>query len=131
MTNNQSQDRNRTFRRSMLRARFQSLFWAVFLEKKKKNKFSLTDLADAIDIHKSYVSRSFTNPPNWQIDKISDFADALGLDLEICAVDRVTGEVFTPQGKKSSFTVTGPQGSIPETRTSSTPTIIFKQEVHG
>jgi hypothetical protein len=115
----------------MLRARFQSLFWAVFLDKKKKNKFSLTDLADMIGIHKSYVSRSFTNPPNWQIDKISDFADALGLDLEICAVDRETGEVFTPQGKKNSFSVTGPQGSFFETRTSPIPTITIKQEVHG
>lgn len=131
MTDNQSQDRNRTFRRSILRARFQSLFWAVFLDKKKKSNFSLTDLADAIGIHKSYVSRSFTNPPNWQIDKISDFADALGLDLEICAIDRTTGEVFTPQGKKSSFNVTGPLEITLETRTLPTRTITFEKEVNG
>lgn len=89
----------------MLRAKFQSLFWAVFLEKKKKSGLKLTELADTLGVNKSYVSRSFSKPPNWQIDKIADFADALDLDLEICAVDKVSGEVFTPQGKKSVFTV--------------------------
>lgn len=131
MTDNQSQDRNRRFRRSMLRARFQSLFWAVFLDKKKKSKFSLTELADAIGIHKSYVSRSFTKPPNWQIDKISDFADALNLDLEICAVDRATGEVFTPQGKRNNFTLRGPQETSSQVRTSQTHTVTIEKAIRG
>ena len=125
------QDRNRQFRRSMLRARFQSLFWAVLLDKKQKSKFTLTDLAEAIGIHKSYVSRSFTSPPNWQIDKISDFSDALGVDLEICAVDRHTGEIFTPQGKKTSFSLTTGDQSVPQTKTATMPTLTFEKEVQA
>lgn len=133
MTDNQNQDRNRNFRRSILRAQFQSLFWSVFLDKKKRNKFSLTQLADAIGINKSYVSRSFNEPPNWQINKISDFADALGLDLEICAVDRTTGEIFTPQGKKSASDVPAFQEGRPQARTSSDHHQTFKiqQEVRA
>ena len=125
------QDRNRQYRRSMLRARFQSLFWAVLVDKKKRTGFKLTDLADALGVNKSYVSRSFSTPPNWQIDKISDLADSLNLDLEICAVDRNTGQIFTPEGPKTNFTV-GMDGTTESiVRTSHTKVLSAQTEAFG
>jgi DNA-binding phage protein len=88
----------REYNRQMLRTAFQSLFWMVLLARKKEHKFTLTALASKLGIHKSYVSRSFSNPPNWQIDKISDMADAMGVELEVRARDPVTGVIYAPSG---------------------------------
>lgn len=99
MTTNYNIDPAREFRRQMLRSSFQSLFWAVLVARKRRSKFTLKALADKLGINKSYVTRSFSSPPNWQIDKMSDMADALGVDLVIEARDRATGEIFTPHGR--------------------------------
>src|SRR3954454_16538055 len=82
----------------MLRSSFQSLFWNVLLARKQQSKFTLSSLADRLGINKSYLSRSFSNPPNWQIDKISDMADALDVELIIQARDKATGALYTPSG---------------------------------
>lgn len=124
------QDRRSRYRRNLLRAEFQSLFWAAFLEKKRKSGLKLSELAERLGIHKSYVSRSFSSPPNWQVDKISDFADALDLQLEVRAIDRSNGQIFTPQGKKNSFTVSdSSQPVVVVTSTKSDPAI--RHEVNG
>ncbi len=91
----------REYRRQMTRSGFQSLFWHVLLTRKKEFGLTLKGLADRLGINKSYMSRSFSTPPNWQIDKLSDMADALEVDLIIEARDRRTGRVYTPSGNKS------------------------------
>src|SRR5690606_435536 len=103
--------RERAFKRSMLRSAFQSLFWGVILQRKKRSGLTLTDLADEIGVDKSYVSRSFSSPPNWQIDKIADFADALGVELNLVARDLKTGELFTPTGKVQFATTSAADGN--------------------
>jgi len=90
--------RKRDFRRQVLRAEYQSLFWHALLTRKKEAKFSLKALADKLGIHKSYVSRSFSSPPNWTIDKLSDMADALNVDLIVEARDRANGRLYTSTG---------------------------------
>jgi len=88
----------REYRRQMTRASFQSLFWHVLLTRKREAGLTLKLLADKLGINKSYISRSFSSPPNWQVDKLSDMADALDVDLYIEARDRKTGRVYTPHG---------------------------------
>jgi len=88
----------RSYRRQMVRSSFQSLFWHVLLERKKEIGLTLKGLADRLNINKSYISRSFSEPPNWQIDKISDMSDALNVDIIITARDRRTGRIYTPHG---------------------------------
>jgi transcriptional regulator with XRE-family HTH domain len=88
----------RLYKRIMLRSEFQSLFWGVLKTRKREAKLTLKGLADRLGINKSYVTRSFSSPPNWQIDKIADMADALGVDLHLEARDRTTGAIYTPTG---------------------------------
>ena len=85
----------------MLRSAFHSLFWGVIVDRKRNAGLKMKDLADALGVNKSFVSRSFSSPPNWRIDTLADFSDALGLDLTIEARDRVTGRVYTPSGVRS------------------------------
>src|SRR5438477_1451825 len=94
-------DEKRTFDRLSLRSEFQSLFWNVLLTRKRQTKFTFKALADALGINKSYVSRSFSSPPNWQIDRISDMADALGVDLVVEARDRKTHAIYTASGVRT------------------------------
>lgn len=94
MSNSDTYDRN--YRRLMMRSMFQSLFWRVFSVRKKESNLTITGLADRLGHDKSYVSRIFSALPNWQIDKLSDLSDALGVDLVIEARDRRTGRVFAP-----------------------------------
>lgn len=94
------------YSRMMLRSTFQSMFWNVLLARKRETKFTLKALADKLGINKSYISRSFTNPPNWQIDKMSDMAEALGVELIVQARDRVNGVIYTPTGIISPSAVT-------------------------
>jgi DNA-binding phage protein len=91
-------DEVRQYNRIMTRSAFQSLFWNVLLARKRQSKFTLSALADRLGINKSYISRSFANPPNWQIDKISDMTDALGVELIVQARDKATGVIYTPNG---------------------------------
>lgn len=94
--------REKQFRRHMLRSDYQSLFWHALLVRKRETKFTLKALADKLGINKSYVTRSFSSPPNWTIDKISDMADALELDLVVEARDRATGRLYTPTGNAAA-----------------------------
>lgn len=96
----------RLFNRLMLRSAYQSLFWHVLLTRKRETGFTLKALADKLNINKSYVSRSFSSPPNWQIDKLSDMADALNVDLIVQARDRLTGKVYSPAGSTVSHAET-------------------------
>jgi len=96
----------RDYRRQMDRSAFQSLFWNVLLARKKEKGLTLKGLADKLGINKSYISRSFSSPPNWQIDKISDMADALGVDIVFEARDRRSGRLYTPFGSSISAVTT-------------------------
>lgn len=89
----------RKYKRLMLRSSFQSLFWSILLDRKKKSNLNMSQLGERLGVNKSYLSRSFSSPPNWQIDKISDLADALGVEIHITARDHQTGEIFSPVGK--------------------------------
>lgn len=86
------------YRRLMLRSDFQSLFWHVILVRKRELKFTLKALADKLGINRSYVTRSFSSPPNWTVDKLSDMADALGVDLVVEARDRANGRNYSSCG---------------------------------
>lgn len=87
--------------RGMLRSAFASLFWAVITDR-RKNGFKLKELAEGLGCDKSAVSRWFSNdPPNWQVDTISDLAHVLNLELRIEARDRETGAIYTPSGMRS------------------------------
>jgi transcriptional regulator with XRE-family HTH domain len=100
-----------TFGRISLRSEFQSLFWNVLLARKRQGKFTLKALADKLGINKSYVSRSFSSPPNWQIDKIYDMADALEVDLIVEARDRKNARVI--------YTASGIRDVVPAPATTS------------
>lgn len=96
MSNSNTYDRD--YRRHMMKSMFQSLFWHVFSVRRKEANLTLTGLADRLGHNKSYISRLFSSPPNWQIDKISDLSDALDVDLVIEARDRKTGRIFAAHG---------------------------------
>jgi transcriptional regulator with XRE-family HTH domain len=87
-----------SFERGLLRSAFRSLFWAVITERKKKSDFKLVDLARAVAASKHEVSRWFNGDPNWTINTIANIANALNVDVRIEAVDRTSGQVFTPAG---------------------------------
>lgn len=93
-------DETRLYDRMMLRSALQSLFWVVLLARKREEKLTKKGLADKLGIHKSFVSRAFSRPPNWQIDKLADMSDALDVDLVIEARDRKTGVIYTPAGER-------------------------------
>lgn len=95
----------------MLRSAFVSLFWGVIVERKKRpDGYTLQQLADALGTNKAEVSRWFNGEPNWTINTIAGIANALNLDLEIRAVERGTGRVFTPAG----LVQPGAHDSVPE-----------------
>lgn len=88
--------------REILRSAFSSMFWAVISDKKKSG-LSLTSLAASLGVHKSAVSRWFSGTsPNWEINTISDIANALDVEIKITAIDRQTGAVFTSSGAAAS-----------------------------
>jgi len=86
----------RVYDRHMFRSTLVSLFWNVIIERKKRSGgFKLQNLADALGISKSTVSRWFSSSlPNWEADTVSDIACALNLDLRIMAIDRADGTVY-------------------------------------
>lgn len=100
MKDKRAEEFERAFSRGMLRSMFQSLFWAVIQFKKSKGKFTQQQIADALGIDKSGVSRSLAYPSNWTIDKMSDISEALGVDIVVEARDRATGAVITTIGEK-------------------------------
>jgi transcriptional regulator with XRE-family HTH domain len=90
------------FDRGMLRSAFLSIFWAVISERKKAEGFTFQTFAKKIGSTKHEVSRWFNGDPNWTINTIASIANALNLDLRITAVDRTTGQVYTPSGMEVS-----------------------------
>jgi transcriptional regulator with XRE-family HTH domain len=94
----------RAYDRAMLRSAFVSLFWAVITERRKKGTYTLIQLAKQLGTNKAEVSRWFKGEPNWTVGTIANIANALNVDLRIQAVDRVSGEVFTPAGIQVSTT---------------------------
>jgi transcriptional regulator with XRE-family HTH domain len=120
----------------MLRSAFVSLFWAVFSYRKKKDGLTLQALAKAIPANKAEVSRWFKGDPNWTVNTIASVANALNVDLEMRAVDRTSGAVFTAAGVQTpaqnltptvarvedmSVTKTGPAAKSPVIRGAATP----------
>lgn len=101
MTNKFDDRFDREFGRQMLRSEFVSAFWAVITERKTKEKFTLTKLAEKLSRNKSVVSRWFSNNPNWELDTISDIAHALEVDVSITLRDKANGEVFDATGKRA------------------------------
>jgi Helix-turn-helix len=98
-TTKRKERRLREYDRAMLRSAFVSLFWAAIYERKQRSKYTLQMLADKLSKHKSGVSRWFSkDPPNWSVDTISDIANALDLEIDLRAADRITGKVFTSSG---------------------------------
>jgi transcriptional regulator with XRE-family HTH domain len=88
----------RAYDRGMLRSAFVSLFWGIIIERKKRLGFTLQALAKLLKTNKAEVSRWFNGDPNWTINTIANLANALDVDLQIQAIDRTTGMVFTPAG---------------------------------
>jgi transcriptional regulator with XRE-family HTH domain len=88
----------RAYDRAMLRSAFVSLFWAVISERRKKVGYTLVQLAKELGTNKAEVSRWFRGEPNWTLGTIGNIAHALNVELRVEAVDRVSGEVFTPAG---------------------------------
>jgi transcriptional regulator with XRE-family HTH domain len=103
----------------MLRSAFVSLFWAVITHRKKrKDGFTLTQLARALKTNKGEVSRWFRGEPNWTISTIANLASVLDLEISIEARERSTGLVFRPNGVAAATTtqvMVGKQRLVTET----------------
>lgn len=95
-TNNS--DHHRDYKREMLRSSLMSLIMAVLKDRKRRNKYTLTDFASAVGRDKAQVSRWLSGSPNWSLNTISDVASALNLDIEIRAHDRAEGIIYSPTG---------------------------------
>ncbi len=97
---------DRYYSRQMLRSAFVSMIQSV-VESRRANGYTLQQLADDTDNNKSTVSRWFSDErPNWQLDTISDIAEALNIDLVLRVRDRETGAVHSPQGIVTQEAVT-------------------------
>jgi transcriptional regulator with XRE-family HTH domain len=92
----------RAYDRAMLRSAFVSLFWAVITERRNKGGYTLVELAKQLGTNKAEVSRWFRGQPNWTVGTIGNIAHALNVDIRVQAIDRVSGEVFTPAGIQHS-----------------------------
>lgn len=112
-------DQIRLYDRQMLRSAFQSLFWVAFLARKRQEKLTKKALADKLGHNKSFWSRAFDTPPNWQIDTISDMSDALGIDLIVEARDRKTGAIYTPSGERHPVTTSSSLDHVRKIQTGS------------
>lgn len=89
-------DRLGDYDRLMLRSAFVSLFWGAMQDQNRPLKF----LSKELKVDKSAISRWFSsNPPNWQIDTISDLARALDLEITITAKPRDgSSKMYTSAG---------------------------------
>lgn len=92
----------RAYVRGMLRSAFVSLFWAIISVRKKRTGLTLQVLAKYIGVNKAELSRWFNGDPNWTVNTIGGLAHALDVDIRIYAIDRKTGEVYTPAGLQLS-----------------------------
>jgi len=82
----------------MLRSAVQSAFWSALNFRKKNDGMSQNELAKKLDADKSIISRWFSGDPNWELNTISDIADALDVDVEFHLKDRRSTAIFTPSG---------------------------------
>jgi len=138
-TTKSKERRLREYDRAMLRSAFVSLFWAAISERKQRSKYTLQMLADKLGKHKSGVSRWFSkDPPNWSVDTISDIANALDLEIDLRATDRITGRVFTSSGilaaaQTSSISqrIERVGASLPQTETETEPTPVLVPHIPG
>lgn len=97
--------------RGMLRAAVVSLFWNIVSYKRVNEGFSLKLLAEKLGINKSFPSRWFSGDRlNWEVNTIADIANALNVDIEVRATDRITGVVYTSYGVMRSV----PETAAPE-----------------
>lgn len=117
MRRNSTEEALRDYDRALIKSGVVSLFWTAIADKKRRGKYTLQNLADALGKNKSTVSRWFSKPPNWQLETIADIASALDMDIEIRARDRSTGRIFTPSGPEAPIVTLGkivqPSGTGP------------------
>lgn len=122
MTKKSDGDFDREYDRGMLRSELVSLFWAVIAERKKESGgFALKQLADALGVDKSQVSRWFNGLPNWEANTMADIAGALDVDLQFIARDRRDGRVYTAAGPSCVHSVTASSPSASSRRNSPAP----------
>lgn len=88
--------------RAMFRSGILGIFWQAIQDKKRRDRFTLQDVATKLHIGRSAVSRWFSgDPPNWQADTMVDIANALDLDLIITARSRITGTMYSASGSSA------------------------------
>lgn len=110
----------KAYDRGMLRSAFLSLFWSIITER-RKNGYTLQNLADDLGVDKSAISRWFGGDPNWTINTIADLANALDVELRISGTHRPTGHTFAPYGRTdvaAKATVEQLNGGEPQTPSS-------------
>lgn len=102
--------------RQMFRSALVTLFWKVVNDRKRRSGYKLQTLADDLSVNKSTVSRWFSSTlPNWEADTVADIAGALDVDIEIRAIDRNDGTVYSSNGSKV-------KAATPKTATEPVPT---------
>lgn len=90
----------REYEQDILKSAFASLFWSIIQDRKSTAEgYALQTLADGIPTNKSEVSRWFSGRPNWRVSNVADIARVLGVDLEIRARERSSGNVYAPHGR--------------------------------
>jgi hypothetical protein len=95
----------RKYDRQMLRSAFVSMFWAVIADRKRRDGYRLLDLADALRVGKSVISKWFSrsgSPANWNLSTMADIASALDVEIDVQLRERSTGVVYKPSGKVTS-----------------------------
>jgi transcriptional regulator with XRE-family HTH domain len=87
------------FAAEMMETAFFGAFYAAILARKEEQSLTRAALGKRMGREKTGISKLLSGPRNWQIDTISDLAEALDLRLEIALVDRVNPlRKFTPTG---------------------------------
>ena len=92
----------KAYERGMLRSAFVSLFWGIATERKKTGDFTFKWLAETLGKNKGEVSRWFSGDPNWTVNTIANLADAFDVEIQITAIERKTGRIFTSSGLQNS-----------------------------
>jgi ribosome-binding protein aMBF1 (putative translation factor) len=92
--------------RELLRSSLVSIFYDVFSARKKHSGLTYKELAESLKVNKSQVSRWFSSLPNWELNTVSDIANALDVELVIEAIDRQSGTVYSKAGSTHSAQIT-------------------------
>jgi len=96
----------RAYDSGMLKSAFVSLFWTCITDRRKRGPFTFQQFAKDLNVNKGEVSRWFNGEPNWRLSTIASIANALDLDIQVTAIERSTGKIFTPAGLQSSSGMT-------------------------